>query len=204
MAYVTKRGESVVVITQCVLSYPHLFEPRAAAPGAEPKFSANLILPALDEADNAILAEVMNHAIAQKFPQGAPQNLSMPWRTVDEKTPEYTGRNCINAGTSAKNPPDVVLEDPSKRATPQDIYPGIGVNVYLGCFAYDTAGNRGVSFALNAIQVADRTLPNLGNKMAPENVFSAVSAPAAAVMPGAPSNNAAGAVVPPAPVDPMS
>ena len=196
MGNVTQKGETTLVLTNCVLSYPHLFEARAAAPGSDPKFSAGLILPELTQEDQAVFQAVFAHVTAQKWPQGAPANLKYPWKVVDEKTPEYLGRSWFNAGAAVDRQPVAVLEDAKTRAQAADIFPGMGVNAYVGVFAYDLPTNKGIGFGLNAIQIADRTLPRLDGRLMPEDVFTPVAAPAAAVPPGAPG------AVPAAPVMP--
>lgn len=204
MGNVTKKGDTTLVIQGCILSYPHLFEARAASADAKPKYSANLILPKLTEEDNAVFGGMINQVISQRWPQGAPANLNMPWKDAGAKAPQFAGRLAINC--SAVTQPPVVHKDGATPAGPEDVYAGMGVNAYVGCFTYDTQLNKGVSFGLNAIQIADATLPRLDGRLAPQHVFTPIgetAAPAASpVMPAGAVPVGAPAVGAPQPLTP--
>lgn len=179
MKHVTKVGENGFQLTGAILSYPHLFEARSAAKGSPPKFSAQVIFPkTMDDEDWTTINEMVNEQIMKRFPKGAPADLQMPWKDAGDKAPEYAGHFAVSAGAQIESPPQVVKEDPTQQASPGEIYAGIGVNVYLAVFAYDTAGNRGIAVGLNAVQIADRTLPRIDGRKAASQVFGAVSAPA--------------------------
>lgn len=196
--HVTKISDTQVSIAGCIISYPHLHEARAANPTSAPKFSANIILPStMDQADWDILNGMAAHVLAAKWPQGAPADCRSPFKNAGDKIPQYAGHYALNCSAAADRPPQVVRENPRELASPGEVYPGCGVNVFLGAYAYDASGNKGVSFGLNAVQIADRTTPRLDSGKAAHDVFGVVQAPAAtgaavgvAPGPGAPAGPA--------------
>ncbi len=200
--HVTKIGDFGVSITECICCYPNLHEPREVRPGAAPKYSAAFILPkTMDYADWDILNGIVADLIRSTWPKNVP-NLRSPFKdtqSVNQRGevyfPEFPGQYFVNASAEAKSPPQVVRENPKEPATPGECYPGCGVNVYLGLFAYDRE-SVGIGVGLNAVQIANRSLPRLGGQKPADEVFGQISAPATATVPGM--------VVPgaPAPVSP--
>ncbi len=184
--HVTKLSETSVSITNCVVSYPHLHEPRSPNPTDEPKFSGTFILPAtMDAADWDILNTMVDHVAAQRWPNGRPASFRSPFKNAGEKTAEYDGHYAISATAKKDSPPAVVKEDPNLRAEPGEVYAGCGVNVYLGTFAYQHMGNTGVGFGLNGVQICDRTLQRIDGRKAANQVFGQVAVQAPTTVPGA-------------------
>ncbi len=53
-------------------------------------YSANFVLPAdLDDADNALLTQTYNSAVAIKWPGGAPAVLKSPWKNGQEASEQH-------------------------------------------------------------------------------------------------------------------
>lgn len=178
--HVTKVTESSVHITGVVIGHPHLHEARAVKEGQDPKFSAVIILPkTLDQADWDILNGMVATIAAKKWPQGVPASFKSPFRDAGEIIDQYAGHYAMNCSARLDSPPEVVKEDGATRAAPGECYGGCGVNVYLGAYPYDTLGNKGVAFGLNAVQITDRTLPRIDGRKSARQVFTAVAAPAA-------------------------
>lgn len=154
-----------------VLSFPHLFVPKAATPGAEERYSCVLIFD--ENAQNTPEFKAMKKAVLEAaqekwgtkaddmIKRGA---LRLPFRDASEKS-QYggydEGKVFISAWTKQK--PDVIdgrLND----VVPSDVFPGCLARITYTCFAYENSGNRGVSFGLNNVQIADFTTERLDNK----------------------------------------
>lgn len=154
-----------VVTPTAVLSYPHLHQPQPAQDGKKPKYSCALIFPA--GSDLSALEKAAFAAAEAKYPgKGADMlkkgQLKNPFRKTSEKD-EYDklfpGGTFINVRTEQK--PAIVYsyagEDGKPARMPdekvkEEMYPGVKVRASLAAFAYDTSGNKGVSFALNNLQ----------------------------------------------------
>lgn len=162
------KTDSMLVITpKATLSYPHLDKPQVSKQeGGKDKYSATLVFaPGTDlkELQAAVMA-----AGEEKWP-GKFQKMAttgaarLPFRKDAEAKGYPEGSTFINT-RSERKPGAVYLhagEDkkPAKVAD-EDIrevfYPGAQVRAQIRAFAYDSQGNKGVSFALNNIQkIAD-------------------------------------------------
>lgn len=186
-----------IVLQNVVLSYPHLFTPRAVQPGQDPKFGANFILP--DNFDWTQVQAAIQEAIAEKFGTNVPQNLNMPWDVVpatdkNGNPNHYAGRYFIKSGAQQDSRPQVVDQNVNPVIDQSLVFAGCIVNAYIQAFAYDKQVNRGVSFGLNAIQIVDNSenvVRLAGGGRDASEVFQAV--------PGAPAPTAASTPVAPAP-----
>ena len=167
----TARSEKIIT-PRARLSFPNLLQPRSYNGGAL-KYSCTLIFPA--GTDITVLQNAAGNVALEQWPKGLPPNLRNPFRDAREKE----GIDGYNAGDifiscSSLNPPGIVGPDArTPLTTRKDIYPGCWVVASVVAFAYDTKGNKGVSFGLNNIQkVADDT--PLGSFSRPEDDFEAV------------------------------
>lgn len=70
---------------------------------------------------------------------------------------------------AADGKPAIVPDDEIEDA----FYPGALVRADLRAFGYNKAGNRGVSFALNNLQLIDGTAPRLDSRVAAQDAFEA-------------------------------
>jgi hypothetical protein len=171
------------VLKNCRLSYPHLFEPRAAVEGADPKFSTTLLIPKSNEVllqtvKNAIAAAV-TEAIPSKWGGKKPAGLRMPLRdgdAVDEETGEYEKPGSEFRGhyfmtASSKTRPGVISGPNRDPAQPEDVWPGEYAHVSVSFYGYNAAGNRGVAAGLNNVWVLGRG-ERLDGGLAPEDEFA--------------------------------
>lgn len=159
--HVIPQQQGDLKILNCVISYPHLFIPRAVGrPGqqtGDPKFSANFILPAdLDNDDNAALQAAYQEAIAKQWPKGKPTGaFREPWKNGSEAGQDFTGRLMFSASSKADQPPAVYSQHgrlpPDQQA---QIFAGCVVNVHVRMFGYSNISS-GVAFALNGVQLVD-------------------------------------------------
>ena len=152
---------SRVVTPECVISYPALFVPRAMAEGQEPKYSLEMIFG--EEADLTELRRAASEVAKAKWGSKIPKNMRSPFRdgsTDREGKPEYEDKIFISARSKSRpivvRGPDRLLVEPEDAA---EVYGGCICRVNVTPFAYDRAGNCGVSFFLNSVWVISRGTP---------------------------------------------
>lgn len=144
---------------KAMLSYPHIFEPVKDEKSGQFQYSACLVF-----APGADLTELRNvaKAVATEKWKGDAVGMArdgqirLPFRSdaVAKGYPE--GSIFINVKSTRK--PEVVGRykgadgNPVALNDPDVVYPGCYVRASLRAFAYDTSGNKGVSFALCNVQ----------------------------------------------------
>lgn len=155
-----------VITPEARLSFPALFEPQTTPQGKK-KYSACLIFE--KTADMAAMKKAALLAASEKWGDKAPDMIKqgkvrLPFRDGNDYAdkrgfgPEVV---FMNVGSDAEKnaPPGIVdrFKDPKTGkarviSDPAEVYPGCYVRASLSAFAYDTNGNKGVSFGLNNIQ----------------------------------------------------
>lgn len=180
----TENTNTTKVITDIVrFSFVHLLEPTAFE-GQDPKYSVMLLIPKTDTKtlNNIKAAQKAAAELGKnKFKNGKiPAKLKTTLRDGDEEMdieeyPEFKGMMFINV--SNKNKVGMVgtqrdTDGKLKRLDdPDEIYSGMYGRASINFFAYNTAGNQGVSAGLNNIQKT-RDGDRLGGGAAkPENDF---------------------------------
>lgn len=153
-----------MVLNNVRLAYAHLDAPRAAAEGADPKYSVVMIIPKTDP-QVATLKDILREAATAKF--GAkPPKMKSPLRDGDEvddqgqrdKGDEFAG--CYYITASSKKPVEVLVGKAKAPASePEHFRSGNYASVRVGAFAYEVAGNRGVALGLNGVWVTKRGEP---------------------------------------------
>lgn len=177
-----------------ILSYPYLFKPQKAQnEGDKDKFSAALIFTkenqgplftALKQAVIATAMEKWGDKAAGMITRGS---LRTPFRTDVEEKGYPEGSVFINPRSDRA--PGVVtayLDPATNKARvitdPDEAYAGSIVRASVVPFAYDVSGNKGVSFALNNVQVVvndTEEAPRLDGRRAAEDEFGAEPLPEA-------------------------
>lgn len=168
-----------VITGNCVINFAHVFTPRAASPGAEQKYSAMFILDKTTnkvDLDRLVLAAyTAGREKWRDFDTMAQQRrVRLPFRDGAEKEgqPGF-GKNKIFINCSSQQRPGVVDANVQPIMDPKEIYSGAVVRASVRAFAYDQAGNKGVSFGLQHVQkVADGEA--IGNWSKPEDDFQPV------------------------------
>lgn len=167
-----------------VISFPHLFSPRAPSPEAEERYSLSLVF---DEAaqktpEFKAMKKAAMDAATEKWGTKAADmikkgQLRMPFRDASEKS-QYAGyedgKIFVNAWSKQK--PDVIdgrLQD----VVPSDLYPGCLGRITYNCFAYDISGNKGVSVGLNNVQISNFSTPRLDGKKEGKEDFDQMDMP---------------------------
>lgn len=142
----TKR----VITPVARLSYPYLFQKSEGMNGGEGKYQCELIF--APDADLSELRRAANEAAKGKWGDKVPKNLRTPFRKGDEDREDKDGyEGAIFIGARSKDKPGVVVGRERLQAEESDVYGGCYVKASVTAFAYDQAGNKGVSFALNNV-----------------------------------------------------
>jgi len=171
------------------LSFPALFEAKAPVPGADPKFSATVLIPK----DGAGVAEFMQKVqagimakVAEKWPNEAtrPKQLRIAIKDGDlvkfesgemagtlkkDKYPEMAG--CWVIPASSKNKPGVVDAAGNPILVADQVKAGYWVRISFNVFAYSNV-NVGVSCGLQNVMLV-RTDDPFGQASRAEDDFSA-------------------------------
>lgn len=168
-----KPKSKALITPNAILSYPHLHQPQPAKAGQKPKYSAALIFTpaelatpdgaakfkALQDAAVAVGVEKWGKEKFESYLKG--ENFKKGFRR-DAKEGYPEGSVYINVRTEQQ--PGMVYSWPEAGSNPpkpakiplekvrEELYPGARVRASVVAFAFDTDGNRGISFALNNIQ----------------------------------------------------
>lgn len=169
-----KAGQ--VLTPEFRVSFASVFAARAAAEGQEPKFSLTMLFPKTTDI-SALKQAVLEAIIAKWGPEKAkwPKGLRLPFRDGSEK--EYDGyENTTFCTASSKMRPGLVNQEMVQITTPDEFYSGCYARATIAAFAYDKAGNKGVSWGLRNIQKTRDGEPFSG-KNKPEADFDAIPVP---------------------------
>lgn len=157
-----EKKATAVVLRDVRISYPNLFTPRAASENAEPKYSAQVLIPK-GHPQLAELQAAMKAAVAEKFknpPAGKDRAANgNPIRKMEEKQDPDTGEfpGGYEAGgfflsTSNKYKPAVVNRAAKLVTDENFIYPGCVCHISLNAYAWSFNSKWGVSFSLDGVQ----------------------------------------------------
>lgn len=149
-----------VITGEVRLSYAHLLEPSASFEGQEPKYSTVILVPKSDKDTiakiEAAQKEALENGKSSKFNGKIPANWKNTFRDGDEeadleKNPEYEG--CMFMNVSSKQRPGIVDAELNPVMEADQVYSGVYARVSINAFAFNTSGNKGVSFGLNNVMV---------------------------------------------------
>ena len=162
----TKATPGTRVITgKARLNFVHVIEPYANNDKQDPAYSLMLLVPKTDTRTIERIRAAQKVALDEgkaKFGGKVPKVWHSTFRDGDdpdedldlEEYPEYIGHYFMNVKSKTK--PGLVDENRDPIIDGNEIYSGCYANVSLNGFAYNTQGNKGVSFALRAVRkVAD-------------------------------------------------
>jgi len=161
-----ENANTRIVVKDARMAYIHLLEPRAAAEGAEPKYSVTLIIPKTDEAGIAAIKAAMKAAVSRKFGDKPPKGLRNPLRDGDEKDgesgeymkgDEFRGNWYLSA--SSKKPVRALAGKARMPATEDHLQSGNYGAAELNFYGYDAAGNRGIAAGLNGVWITRKGEP---------------------------------------------
>lgn len=166
-------------------SYVNLMKPRTNEKNGKNEYSIQVLVPKSDEQTIASLKAAAKEAIAANWPT-PPKGLRNPLRDGDTETkqdgspldPEYTGHYFFNAKCLAdKHKPTVIDTNGNELFEVDSVKSGDYFRVSVNAYAYDKAGNRGVSFGLNNVQLVAKGEQLGSTRQSAQDEFG-VSAPA--------------------------
>lgn len=174
------RSTTRVITGKVRLSYVHLFEPFSQDPDQPKKYSCVILIPKTDKATLKKIKAAQRAAAeagkAKIFNGKVPNNLKTTLHDGDEeadleRNPEYAGHMYMSI--NAKTKPGIVDKDVNPILDSTEVYSGCYARVDMNAFAYNTQGNRGVSFGLNHVQkIADGDF--LGGRTRVEDAFDPI------------------------------
>lgn len=170
---------SKIITPEAQLSYPHLFTPQAAEDGGQEKYSCALVF--FEGTDITALQRAAIETAVEKWGEKAKEQikkgqLRLPFRKGEEK--DYADGSIFINVRGNRRPgivsliPDPKTGKPMAITDPEEVYAGCFVRASLTPFAYDTSGNKGVSFGLNNLQKI-RDGERLDSRAAAEDEFEA-------------------------------
>lgn len=147
----TETNAKRVITPIARLSYPYLFHKSEGMNGGEGKYQCELIFD--PDTDLSVLKAAANEAAKEKWGNKVPKNLRSPFRDGSADREDKDGyEGCIFIGARTKDKPGVVIgRDRAPCTDESEVYGGCFVKASVTAFAYDQAGNKGVSFALNNV-----------------------------------------------------
>ena len=162
------------------LSYPNLFQPRAAAEGQTPKYGMCILIPKTDKATKAKIDAAIHEVFEENkntlFKGLLESEVQVPIHDGDGRKPkggaygeECKGHWVLNA--SAKNKPGIVDGERNPVTDPTKVWPGEFGRAAINFYAYDTAGNKGIACGLNGVQVLGYGDP-IDGRIAAEDAFN--------------------------------
>lgn len=155
----TTQNTTKVVTGKVRLSYVHVFEPFSNSDDQPEKYSCVILIPKSDKTTLAKIAAAQEAAKeagkAKTFNGKIPGNLKFTLHDGDEdgdleRNPEYEGHMFMSV--SSKTKPGIVDRDVNPILDSTEVYSGCYARVSINAFAYNTQGNKGISFGLNHIQ----------------------------------------------------
>jgi len=160
----------------CTLAFPHVFQPRPRAEGGEAVYSATGIFnPAQQQnpAYKAMQDACMKAARDEWGEKVLLKDVRMPFRDAGEKSGKYNGFNAgdmfINPWTKSK--PGIVNAQRQDILLPEEVWAGQLVRLNITPYAWMNSGKKGVSFALNHIQIIKTDTPRIDGRAPASSAF---------------------------------
>lgn len=149
----TKKFDGLQVMTpKFRLSFPDLLKPRAFQ-GQEPKYGCAMLFP--PDADLKEMKKKATLAAREKWGDKIPKKLKTPFRDATELDYDGYDEGWILVRATSQSKPGLVDENLDDVIDPGEIYPGRWARAILVPAGYETAGNKGVTFYVNGIQLLD-------------------------------------------------
>ena len=174
--------ETKIITPMFRLSYPAVFEPKYNELAKREQYQITMLFDKKTAAaDLKTMKDLMAKVAVWKFGPN-PKGLLNPFKDGDtdtnkigelrkEANPSIAGMIVLNSWS--KNQPGLVNAKKEPIIDSDEIYGGCFCRAQLNAYAYETGGNRGVSFGLLHIQKVKDGDP-FGNRTRPEDAFSSV------------------------------
>ena len=158
------------------LSFPQLFQPRPRAEGGEPVYSTALLFSPAQQQSPAYKAMQDACVKVAREEWGEKLNLRevrMPFRDAGEKAGKYAGYEVghmfINPWTKSK--PGIVNAQRQDVLLPEEVWAGQLVRANITPYAWMNSGKKGVSFALNHVQIIKTDTPRIDGRASASSAF---------------------------------
>lgn len=174
-----------VITPEFRVSFPNLFKPRLNELSKQEEYSVVALFK--KDADLKVLRDAAQAAVEKKWgkdPAKWPKKMKTPFRDQGERAKEVDGKTVLPAAheegaiflnLKSKMKPGVVDQTGKNEITDEtQIYAGCYARAVVSCYAYDQAGNRGVSFGLQHVQKL-RDGEALGGRVRLEDAFEPVA-----------------------------
>lgn len=183
MTSTTNTDPTLVITPSGMLSFPHFFTPKPRAENGEAVYSGVLIFDEnaqKSEGYKRVRAAVMA-AIREKWPSKADdanfvKSLALPFRNGAEKS-QYTGygegKVFISAWT--KFQPGIIDRNDQDITVASDVWSGQMARFEVKAFAWEKSGKKGVSFALNHVQITKQNMPRIDGRSTAKGAFGKVA-----------------------------
>lgn len=170
-----------IVTCRGKLTFPALLKARANPnnPGAEPKFSTGILIPANSNID--VLKQAAEAVAREKWGDKMPSKLRSPFLVAGEiegakgKTYPDEFDNWILIRCNSTYGPDIIDGAGNKVDEEREIYSGRWARLSVRAFAYENSGNRGVSFGLQNVQLLEHDTALGGSRARAEDEFEPVN-----------------------------
>ena len=145
------------VVIPCRISFANVWEPHSIN-GSDPKYSVSCLIPKTDKATltkiHTAIEAAKEEGKGKKWGGKIPATLKLPLRDGDIERPDdenYAGCMFLNATSTDK--PGIVDRKVQPILDPMQVYSGCYCNVSVNAYAFNTNGNRGVTFGLGNLQL---------------------------------------------------
>lgn len=177
-------------------SFVNVLTPKKARkPGDDPRFELMLIFP--PGTDLSELRKLAYAAAVAKFGEEETKRLAeakklrSPFKKAEDFDKKYEGiePGCVVIQPWSKFAPEVVYKNAAgiqPITSAQEFYSGCHARVMVRAFAYDTDGNKGVSFGLGNVLRIRKDKP-LGGRAPAEQQFKDIDVPVDTSAPAAPA-----------------
>lgn len=183
-----------------ILSYPHLFQPRAVQPGDDPKYGVVVLIPDSDPQLAQIL-QTQEQEKANGFPSGFPAT----GKVFCKPSTDYPGYHQVSGGAKVDQKPVIVDANMQPVMDPSSVYAGAVAWVSFNSFTYDQPVNKGVSAGLNGVMITgeEGALGRLDGRPTADQMFADVAVNGAVINTPPVAPQATVAPTPPTPPAPQ-
>lgn len=178
-----------------ILSFPHLFTPRAIEQGQEPKYSCSVLIPKNDP-QVAQIQQAIDTEKQNGFPSGFPANgklclvdCALPKSNGEPNDPKLANYYELRATSGADQKPHVVDMNTQPVMDPGKVFAGAVAWVAINTYSYNKPTSKGVTAGLNGVMLTgeEGALGRLDNKPSAEQLFAGIAGGAAPVQQAAPA-----------------
>ena len=143
--------DNFIQTPEFILAFPNLFEPRGFEETGKEKYSCVMVFP--KGTDLSTLKDAAKVEYNKKF--AGMKSVRSPFCDGNEKVDEWGDafKDATYIRVSSNFKPGVCDAGKKRITDPDLVYSGVIARAIVHIFSYDTKGNRGISFGLDAVQI---------------------------------------------------